>query len=168
MTANNLELIPNQVVLGERNYEEALNLVIACAENELLIFDADLSRGGYTSQKRFELINQFLAKQPQNRLTIVLLEAQFFTQHCPRMFDLLKTYSHIMTVYKTNDAAKVAQDCFIIADNQYYIRRFNKDQARFKFAFDDAEMVAQLTLRFSELLEETTESISLNQLGVSL
>ena len=166
MTATNLELIPNQVVLGERNYEEALNLVIARAENELLIFDTDLSRGGYASQKRFELINQFLAKQPKNRLTMVLLDANYFTQHCPRLFHLLENYSHIMTVYKTNDAAKVAQDCFVIADNQHYIRRFNKDQARFKFAFDDADISAQLTLRLTELLEETTESISHNQLGL--
>lgn len=166
MTTTNPELIPNQVVVGERNYEEALNLVIARAENELLIFDTDLSRGGYASQKRFELINQFLAKQPQNRLTIVLLDTQYFTQHCPRLFGLLENYSHMMTVYKTNGAAKIAQDCFIIVDKQHYIRRFNKDQARFKFAFDNAEMSVKLNMRFNELLEETTESISHNQLGL--
>lgn len=165
MTTNR-ELIPKQVVVGERNYEEALNLVIARAKNELLIFDTDLSRGGYSSQKRFELINQFLARHPQNRLTIVLLDAQCFIQHCPRLFDLLENYSHMMTVYKTNDAAKIAQDCFVIADKQHYIRRFNKDQARFKFEFDDEDMTAQLIMRFNELLEETTESISHNQLGL--
>ncbi len=163
---NNLELIANQVVVGERNYEEALDLVIARAKNELLIFDTDLNRGGYASQKRYELINQFLAKQPQNRLMIVLLDAQYFIQYCPRLFGLLENYSHMMTVFKTNDAAKIAQDCFVIADKQHYIRRFNKDQARFKFAFNDKELSAQLVKRFNELLEETTESISHNQLGL--
>ena len=162
----NLELIPNYIVIGERNYEEALDLVIAHAQNELLIFDADLNRGGYNNQKRFMLINQFLAKQPQNRLTIILLNADFFIQQCPRMSDLLKNYNHKMTVYKTKDAAKIAQDSFVIADKQHYIRRFNIDQARFKFAFDDKVNSAQLLGLFNELLEETTESISYNQLGL--
>ena len=165
MTTNS-DLKSNQVVIGERNYEEALNIVIAQAKNELLIFDADLSRGGYNSQKRFDLINQFLAKQPQNRLTIVLLDAQYFIQYCSRLFGLLENYSHLMTVYRTNDTAKIAQDCFVIADKQHYIRRFNKDQARFKFALDDEDMSAQLSIRFNELLEETTESISYSQLGL--
>ena len=166
MTSSNLELIPNQVLMGERNYEAAIDLVIASAQSELLIFDADLSRGAYGSLNRLTLISQFLACQPQNRLTMILLDAEYFVQNCPRLFDLLKTYSHKITIYKTNEAAKVAQDCFVLADKQHYIRRFNKDLARFKFAFDDAEMGTQLNMRFNELLEETTETISHNQLGL--
>ncbi len=162
----NAELIPNQVVVGERNYEVALNLVIARADSELLIFDTDLSHGAYSSQKRFELINQFLTKQPKNRLTIVLLDARYFMQYCPHLFDLLENYSHRMTVYKTNETAKIAQDCFVIADKQHVIRRFNKDQARFKYTLNDEDVAAQLTMRFNDLLEETTESISYNQLGL--
>lgn len=162
----NTELIPNQVVIGERNYEEALNLVIARAENELLIFDADFSHGGYSSLTRFELLNQFLAKSPKNKLTIILLDADYFTQYCPRLFGLLENYSHLMTVYKTNERAKVAQDCFAIADQQHVVRRFNQDQARFKFTLNDADLAAPINMRFNELLEETTESISHTQLGL--
>ncbi len=50
------ELAPNTIILGERNYEAALDLVIAQAENELLIFDQDFVRGNYASSKRFELL----------------------------------------------------------------------------------------------------------------
>lgn len=160
------ELIPNQVLLGERNYEEALNLVIARAENELLIFDTDFSRGGYTSAKRFELLKAFLSKTTASKLIIVLLDADYFTQYCPRLFNLLENYSHLMTVYKTNQAAKIAQDCFVIADKQHVIRRFNRDQARFKFMFDDELTANQLNMRFNELLQETTEKISHQQLGL--
>lgn len=160
------ELISNQVVLGERNYEEAINLVIARAETELLIFDADFCRGGYNSAKRFELLKAFLSKTTPNKLTIVLLDADYFNQYCPRLFNLLENYSHLMSVYKTNQAAKIAQDCFVIADKRHVIRRFNKDQARFKFMLDDEVVANQLNMRFNELLQETTEKISHQQLGL--
>ena len=71
-----------------------------------------------------------------------------------------------MTVYETNDTAKVAKDCFVIADKRHYLRRFHIDQARFKYAFDDETEAANLLMRFSELLDETTESVSATKLGL--
>lgn len=160
------ELTPNQILFGERNYEAALNLIISYAQNELVIFDADFSRGGYNSLKRYELLNQFLAKSNKNKLNIVLLDADYLMQNCPRLLGLLKNYSHLMTIYKTNQAAKIAQDCFIIADQQHVLRRFNKDQARFKFNVDDKILATQINERFSELLAETTEKIASYPLGL--
>ncbi len=43
------ELIADSVIVGERNYEAALDLVIAQAENALLIFDQNFEKGGYAS-----------------------------------------------------------------------------------------------------------------------
>jgi hypothetical protein len=160
------ELIPDTIILGERNYEAALDLVIESATRELLIFDQDFEHGDYASAKRHDLISAFLSKNTQSQLTIILQSAEYFVQHCPRLFELLKRYSHKMTVYETNDIAKVAKDCFVIADKQHYLRRFHIDQARFKFAFDDEIESANLQTRFDELLEETTESVSATKLGL--
>ena len=71
-----------------------------------------------------------------------------------------------MTVFETNDNAKVAKDCFVIADKTHYLRRFHIDQARFKYAFDDEEECASLTMRFNELLDETAEAVSVTKLGL--
>lgn len=160
------ELIPDMIILGERNYEAALDLVIAEATNELLIFDQDFLKGDYTGQRRLALINDFLSNDPLSKLTIILHDTQHFTNHCPKLFELLRLFSHKMTVYETNDAAKVAKDCFVIADKRHYLRRFHIDQARFKFAFDDEEMAANLLMRFDELLEETANVVSVTQLGL--
>ncbi len=160
------ELAPNAIILGERNYEAALNIVIAHAENELLIFDQDLERGDYASSKRFEQLFEFLSKNDLSKLTIILQNTEHFIQHCPRLFGLLKNYGHKMVVYETNDAAKVAKDCFVIADKQHYVRRFHIDQARFKYALNDAEECANLDMRFNELLDETTEAVSTTKLGL--
>ncbi len=163
---NESELIPNMIVLGERNYAAALDLVIAEAKDELLIFDQDFVRSDFASIERFRLIHDFLSNNPLSKLTIILHSAEFFTTRCPRLYELLETYGHKMVVYETNDHAKIAKDCFVLADKRHYCRRFHIDQARFKFALDDLETTASLALRFSELLEETTEAVSVSKLGL--
>lgn len=161
-----IELKPNTIILGERDYEAALDLLIASAENELLIFDQDFVRGDYVSQQRFELLFEFLSKNSLSKLTIVLQNTTHFVQNCPRLFELLKLYGHQMVVFETNDNAKIAKDCFMIADKRHYCRRFHIDQARFKYALDDLDECANLSMRFDELLEETTEALSVTKLGL--
>jgi len=160
------ELQPNSIILGERNYEAALDEVIARANSELLIFDQDFVRGNYASVARHDVLSDFLSKDPLSKLTIILQSAEHFLKNCPRLFELLKRYRHKMTVYETNDVAKVAKDCFVIADKSHYLRRFHIDQARFKFAFEDAIEAANLNMRFDELLEETADTVSATRLGL--
>ena len=160
------ELQPNSIILGERNYEAALDEVIARANSELLIFDQDFVRGNYASVARHDVLIDFLSKDPLSKLTIILQSAEHFLKNCPRLFELLKRYRHKMTVYETNDVAKVAKDCFVIADKSHYLRRFHIDQARFKFAFEDAIEAANLNMRFDELLEETADTVSATRLGL--
>ncbi len=159
-------LKPDSIVVGEANYSHALDLVIAEAQTQLLIFDQGFSRGDYASITRFNLIQQFLSKNPSSQLIIILQNTDFFSQQCPHLFNLLTTYSHKMTVYETNHNAKIAKDCFVLADNKSYIRRFHVDQARFRFMLNDAETTASLNDRFNELMEETTHTVSVTKLGL--
>ena len=160
------ELVSNTIITGERNYAAALDLVIAEAKHELLIFDQDFASGDYASLTRFNLLHAFLSDNLLSKLTIILHSADFFSAHCPRLYELLETYGHKMTVFETNDHAKIAKDCFVLADKQHYLRRFHIDQARFKYALNDMETTASLAIRFDELMEETTEAISVGKLGL--
>jgi hypothetical protein len=163
---NESELIPGTIILGERNYAAALDLVIAEAKDELLIFDQDFARSDYASVARYRLLQNFLSNNPLSKLTIILHNIEFFTTRCPRLYELLETYGHKMVVYETNDHAKIAKDCFVLADKRHYCRRFHIDQARFKFALDDMETTASLATRFNELLEETADTVSVTKLGL--
>ena len=64
MTNNDLTLIPDQIMTGEQIYSEAINIILASAERELLIFDQDLSHGDFASKQKCELFQQFLNKSP--------------------------------------------------------------------------------------------------------
>lgn len=160
------ELKAGEIVFGEALYREATELVIGLAQRELLIFDQDLSKGDYASIRRFEQLQDFLGRDRQNRLTMVLQDTEHFIRRCPRLFELLKTYGHAMTVYETNDQVKVAKDMFIIADKQHYLRRFHVDQPRFRYDSDDAETVHMLGMRFDELLEATSHTVATSSLGL--
>ncbi|HLD10021.1 MAG TPA: hypothetical protein VJB68_08255 [Methylophilaceae bacterium] len=160
------ELKPDTIILGERLYEAATELLIAKANRELLIFDPDLSRGGYQSLSCSEALRNFLAKDKQNRLIIVLHEADFFTERCPRLQDLLKTYSNAIDIYLTDDNARVAQDAFVLADKAHYLHRFHIDQSRFKYVLDNAVATKPLLERFDQLLETTSTAIFATTTGL--
>ncbi len=166
MDNNTTTLAPKQILFGERLYAQAINLILANAQHELLIFDQDLSHGDFASLEKFEFLQSFLSNNLNSRLTIVLHSTTFFQDKCPRLFKLLAIYGHKMSVHETNDTAKHAKDCFILADGQHYIKRIHIDQARFKYALDDTDTVEQLNSRFEELLEATQNKVAATKLGL--
>jgi len=155
-----------QSLSGEQAYEAAIDTIIQHAERELLIFDADLSRGGYTSPKRYEALRGFLAKNRNNRLTIVLHEVDFFSTHCPRLMGLLKTYSHAISICQTAEHALITNDPFMIADQQHYLHRFHVDDARLLLALHDPVGVRSLQERFDQLLEASSPAVFVTTLGL--
>ena len=162
----NSELTPGPILVGEHLYSEAINIILASAERELLIFDQDLSHGEFSSKRKAELFQQFLNKSPSNQLTIILQDTNYFKHKCPRLLDLLTTYGHKMTVYETNETAKHAKDCFILADDKHYIKRIHIDQARFRYGLDDLATASLLDTRFKELLEATQDVVTISNLGL--
>lgn len=159
-------LTPNQIIVGEHLYNEAINLIIQSAEHELLIFDQDLGHGDFSSIARYELLQKFLSQHIASRLSIILQDTAHFQHQCPRLLNLLKTFGHKMSVHVTNQSAKHAKDCFILADGKHYIKRIHIDQARFKYAYDDAATVKTLTTRFDELKEAIEDIVSITPLGL--
>lgn len=161
-----MTLTPDAIMNSERDYAQALDLVIGSAQASLLIFDQDLTHGDYAGLARYHLLHDFLQNNPLSQLCIVLQDAQFFINHCPHLWRLLQAYSHKMVVYETNQHAKIAKDCFVLADAKHYCRRFHIDQARFKFALDDVQTTRALNQRFQELLQETSEKLSTIKIGL--
>lgn len=158
--------MPDKIIVGEHLYNEAIKLIIQSAEHELLIFDQDLKLGGFSSLAIYELLLQFLSQQITSSLSIILQDSAHFQDQCPRLLNLLKLFGHKMRVHVTNQSAKHAKDCFILADGKHYIKRIHIDQARFKYAFDDMATVKALNTRFDELNEAIQDTVSTTPLGL--
>lgn len=165
MTINST-LTENQILVGEALYAKAVNMILARAEQELLIFDQDLCHGDFCTLSNSILFQQFLSKNPNSRLTIVLQNTTYVKEKCPRIVNLLNVYGHKMTIHETNPSVKHVKDCFIVADSKHYVNRIHIDQARFKYATYDTEKVASLNIRFKELLENTHDTLAISKLGL--
>lgn len=163
---NNQAMRPNQIIVGENLYSEAIKHTIRSAEHTLLIFDQDLSHGDFSSIATYTLLQSFLSQNITSQLFVILQDATYFQNKCPRLINLLETFGHKMQVHITNESAKYAKDCFILVDNKHYIRRIHIDQARFKYAFDDISTVSALNNRFSELKETIQDTASITPLGL--
>ncbi|WP_047551158.1 DUF7931 domain-containing protein [Methylotenera sp. G11] len=166
MTSANTILEPDTIISGEQLYNEAVGLILKSAQRELLIFDQDLSRGSFSSLESFNYLQNFLSANIASELTIILQDAGYFQQKCPRLAGLLQIYGHKMHVHVTNSSARHAKDCFILADGEHYIKRIHIDQARFKYAFNDRKNVETLNNRFMELTDAIGDAVTLRPLGL--
>ncbi|MES2013899.1 MAG: hypothetical protein V4445_09115 [Pseudomonadota bacterium] len=163
---NDLTLPQNEIIVGEQLYSETISIILASAQQELRVFDQDLSRGGFHSKKNSELLQRFLNTNPNSRLTIILQGTEFLKKECPRLTNLLQVYGHKITIYETNQSVKHAKDCFIVADSQHYIKRIHIDQTRFKYGLSEVATTNTLNTRFNELLEETQDTVTATTLGL--
>jgi hypothetical protein len=155
----------HRMLIGEKEYESAIDEVIGQARHTLHIFDSDLSRGGYASAKRYEALRKFLLMARGNRLVLVLHETDYLVSRCPRLMGLLRTFSHAISIHKTLEHARVASDMFVIADETHYVHRFYDDKARFLMA-DDHTGALQLEERFGQLLESACPAVFATTLGL--
>lgn len=160
------ELSPNVILHGEHLFTAAIDEIVQRAEREILVFDRDLGRGGYSSLTRAEALRNFLAKGRHNKLVILLHHTDFLTYRCPRLMHLIRLFCHSTTVHQTGEEARTAQDSFILADGIHYLHRFHIDHARFRYGLDDATAVQPLKERFDQILETSVHTVSATTLGL--
>jgi len=166
MASDDHTLAPNRIISGEHLYSDAISLILQSAKSNILIFDQDLSRGGFSSLEKFNLLQKFLTENIASRLTIILQDAAFFQEKCPRLFNLLMIHGHKMSVHITNSSVKHVKECFILADGRHYVKRIHIDQARFKYALDDPHGVEVLNNRFQELQDAIEDAVTTKPLGL--
>jgi hypothetical protein len=158
--------LQHQLLIGEKEYEAAIDGVIAHAKHRVHIFDSDLSVGGYSRVKRYEVLRDFLLQGRSNRLVIVVHEIEYLTARCPRLMNLLKTNSHAISIHKTAEHARIASDPFVIADDAHYVHRFHSDGMRFLLAYQDHAGTRPLEERFAQLMESSTPAVFATTTGL--
>ncbi len=136
---------------GPLEYEQAIDAIIQQASHQLRIFDYDLRNQGYNSPHRFELLQNFLLAGRTNHLAIVLHDTRYLDSECPRMMNLIKQFSHAVSVFQTTAEARVASDSFIIADDAHFLHRFHYEHPRAALSLHDKEAALDLIRRFNEI-----------------
>jgi hypothetical protein len=150
---------------GAREYEAALDTLLARPRRTLRIFDRELGPG-FNSPQRYDLLRAFLMRSRANRLYIVLHDVSGLARDCPRVLNLLRSFSHAISIQETEPQAKGVYDPFALADERDYVHRFHYEDARAVLALDDPQGAHGLVRRFQEIWEASVPAVSATTLGL--
>jgi hypothetical protein len=144
----------------------AIDELIALAQRRIRIFDQDLSQTGWNYPARVERLSAFLRGTRGRRLDIIVHDTGYLETACPRLMNLLRTYSHAMTIYRTGAEARVATDPLLIVDDRHYLHRFHIDQARATMGIEQPEQTRPLASRYEEIWATGEPGINATVLGL--
>jgi hypothetical protein len=150
---------------GNHEYEGALDTLFAQTGRTLRIFDRSLG-GDYNSQHRHELLRSFLRASRDARIRIVLHDASNLVRDCPRIINLVRDFSHAVSINETQAEAKGVYDPFSVIDERHYVHRFHYEQPRGLLALDDPQSANGFVKRFEEIWEASTPAVSATTLGL--
>lgn len=156
-----------RVLIGSRaEYLDAADALYAMARRELCVFDPDLEMLGFNTPARIEVLQHFLQGGQENLLRIALHDPSHVVRDYPRLLDLLRMFAPRVSVYRTDGAASGAQDRFILADGQHFVRRAVAEQARGVYALNEASEGRLLHERFEEIWALSAQAVSATTLGL--
>jgi hypothetical protein len=162
----NTEATPQHTpILGDTEYDLALDSILERAGKSIRIFDHALGTG-YNSQKRFEILRKFILASRRNRLQIVVHHPQTIDRNCPRLLILLRTYGHAISIHETHSNAKSVYDPFAVVDEDCYVHRFHFEEMRGLKAVNDPIGTHTLAERFDEIWESSSPAASATTLGL--
>jgi hypothetical protein len=144
----------------------AIDELIALARQRIRVFDQDLSQTGWSQAARVDRLAAFLGGMRGRRLDIIVHDTTFLETACPRMLNLLRTYSHAMTIYRTGTEARLATDPLLIVDDQHFLHRFHFAQPRAAMGIAQPDQTQPLANRFDEIWATGEPGINATVLGL--
>ena len=144
----------------------AIDELIPLAQRRIRIFDQDLSQTGWNHPARVEKLSAFLRGTRGRRLDIIVHDTGYLETACPRLLNLLRTYTHAMTIYRTGPEAKVATDPLLIVDDRHYLHRFHFEQPRATLGIEQPEQTRPLASRYEEIWATGEPGINATVLGL--
>jgi hypothetical protein len=145
---------------------KAIDELIVLARERIRVFDQDLSQTGWNQPTRVDRLAAFLGGVRGRRLDIIVHDTNYLETACPRLLNLLRTYSFAMTIYRTGTEARLATDPLLIVDDQHYLHRFHFAQPRSAVGIAQPEQTQPLANRFEEIWATGEPGINATLLGL--
>ncbi|MFO1364562.1 MAG: hypothetical protein U1F45_19235 [Burkholderiales bacterium] len=163
------QLIPQprrELLTSRRQYLEAFDGLLALVRRELRVFDPDGMQLELNSPARSAALRQFLLASPDNRLFVVVHDPEHIKRSCPRMLDCLRDFSTAIAIHQSEGEAARAQDCFVLADGEHFVRRPVAAQPRGVYALSDRREAHLMRERFDEIWQSSVPAVSATTLGL--
>ncbi len=144
----------------------AIDELIELARESIRVFDRDLSDMGWNDAARAERLIAYLRRDRNARLDIIVHDTRWIESSCARLTNLLRTFSHAITVYKTGAEAREAMDPLVVVDGRHFLHRFHIDQPRASLAIEQPVAAKPLVTRFEEIWATGEPGVAGTTLGL--
>ena len=150
---------------GMREYEAVIDGLIPQTQRTIRVFEQSLSRA-WNSPERYEALRRFLLVNRQNRLLIVVHDAEPIEKECPRLVELLRLFGTAVRIHQTLIAARQIYDPFVVFDANHYVHRFHYRFLRAAQGTNDVLGAQQLLDRHAELWDASALAVSGGKSGL--
>lgn len=158
---------PNTAPINtEAGFRQAIDTVIAAATDEIRIFDRDLTGVVIDRKDVAESLEAFFAGDRHRRLRIVVHDPEHCERYQSRVQALLRRFSLAIEIRQSPDELRHLQECYLLADGQQAVLRFNFRQPRGKIILDDPETIRPWWSKFDDLWQLSTPCLSPTRLGL--
>jgi hypothetical protein len=158
---------PERRLIGTRGeYLAAVDELAVRVRRELRIFDPDCVQLELTAPARAQALRQFLLASRDNRLLIAVHDPEHLRRHAPRMLTLIAEFRASIAVHQTEGEALRAQDCFLLADVEHFVRRPVATAARGVYVINEPSEARLMRERFDEIWQYSFPAISATTLGL--
>jgi hypothetical protein len=158
---------PRRELLGSRReYLDAFDGLLAAARRELRIFDPDCVQLELNAPARNAALRQFLLASRDNRVLVAVHDPEHLKRGCPRMLECLREFSVAIAIHQTEGEAARAQDCFVLADMEHFVRRPVAAQPRGVFTQNEYQDARLMRERFDEIWQSSVPAVSATTLGL--
>ncbi|MEO1768027.1 hypothetical protein [Thiobacter aerophilum] len=147
-------------------YRCAIDHLILAARREICIFDRNLEGAGFDDPVRSEALRRLLLMGRDNRLRIVLHDTARLPRREPRLMNLLRQFSHAVSIHETEREARALYDGIMVADGAHYVHRFHFDHARGRWGLEQPEHAQELKRRFEEIWQASRPALAATTLGL--
>lgn len=154
------------LITSRREYVDAVARVVGLARHEIRIFDPDLADLGLNNETMARVLHQFFVRGRTQRLFIAVHDTDFVARRAPHLMRLLGTFSGNMLIHKTQGDAARVQDCFVLGDEENFVRRRVAQQARGAVYLNDPKEARGMRERFDEIWESSHLAVSASTVGL--
>lgn len=158
---------PERRILGARSeYLAAFDGLVAGLRHELRIFDPDCVQLDLNAPARADALRRFLLASRDNRLFVVVHDADHIRKHLPRFMQLVKDFSASIAIHQTEGEAARAQDCFVLADMEHFARRPVATAWRGIYVINEYQESRLIRERYDEIWQSSFPAVSATSLGL--
>lgn len=159
--------VPERTLITTRlEYQEAVARLISLARHEIRIFDPDLADLAINNEQTVRNLHEFFVRGRMQRLFIAVHDTAFVSRRAPHLMRLLGTFSGNMLIHKTQGDAARVQDCFVLVDEEHFVRRRVAKQTRGAVYFDDPKEARGMRERFDEIWESSFLAVYTSTVGL--